>query len=174
MSHQCNNQGRGIQEPVFSYWSCQEKDLHLGQRNLVTPGFSSATLTLTVSFQTYCSIKTATCAIRPRPVLQAIFFHSFTPEQLPLFISVSRISHSKSEHGVLCHKLHEISRDTNHAGPVKYCWGQSQCKKLHILSLKNTLSHNPEEDLPVSSLAFYGCRCWGNNRDSHLPFPTFP
>lgn len=121
VSHQCNHQHRGIQEPVFSYWSCQGKKPSYGEGNLVTPGFSYAPLTLTVSFRTYCSTKIAACAIWPRPVLQAIFFHSFTPEQLPLFISVSKISHAKSEHDVLAMnytKFHGIPTRLEHLNIV--------------------------------------------------------
>lgn len=173
MSHQCNKQGRGVQEPVFSYWSCQEKDLHLGQRNLVTPSFSYTTLTLTISFRTYPSIKITACAIWPRPVLQVVFFHSFTPEQLPLFISVSKISHSKSEHGVLAINCLKFQGIPTRLEQLNIVYVRASVKN-YVLFLKSTVSHNPEEDLPVSSLAFYACRCWGNNRNSHLQSPTFP
>lgn len=161
-------------EPYKSQWSCQEKDLHLGQRNLVTAGFNYTILTLTDSFRTYRSIKIAACAIWPRPVLQAIFFHSFISEQLPLFISMSKISHWKSERGVLAINYMQFQGIPTRLEQLNIIYVKASVKKLHILSLKNTVSHNPEENLPVSSLAFYACRCWGNNRKSHLQSPTFP
>lgn len=117
MSHQCNNQGR---ISVFLL-KLPRKTPSYGSEELLTPGLSYATLTLTVSFRTYRSIKIAACAIWPRPVLQAIFFHSFTPEKLPLFISASKISHSKSEHDVLAMnymKFHGIPTRLEHLNTV--------------------------------------------------------
>lgn len=54
----------------------------------MTPGFSYATLTLTVLFRTYPSIKITVHAILPTSVLQAAFFCSVTSENLAAFLSM--------------------------------------------------------------------------------------